>query len=140
MEMLDVLRFDLARDPGQLHELVSLQMLAAGLRHDETAVHAGADWIARQVRDGHQTLTLTEVQQAVETLQLQAGPARALVSIATLKPDPIAGDADHTIDWVDRFDGQSRFSNAVPGPPRLGLTYRRRSRPSQATCHPARPR
>lgn len=117
LRMFSVLRFDLARDPAHLQELVSLQMLVAGLRHDETAVHAGADWIARQVRDGQQTLTLPAVQQAVETLQLRAGPARAVVSIATLKPDPMAGDADHTIDWVDRFDGQSAFLKRRPLPP-----------------------
>jgi hypothetical protein len=117
LQMLSVLRFDLARDPTHLHEVVSLQMLAAGLRHDDTAVHAGADWVARQVRDGHQTLDFAAVQQAVETLRLRAGPPRTVVSIATLKPDPAAQDADYKIDWVERFDGRSAFLKRRPKPP-----------------------
>jgi len=40
-----------------------------------------------------------------------------VLSIATLKPDPLAGDADYALDWVDRFDGASDFSKRRPRPP-----------------------
>ncbi|MGH3922582.1 MAG: SAVED domain-containing protein [Pseudonocardiaceae bacterium] len=116
-ELLKVLRFDLGRDPTHLHELVSLQMLAAGLRHDDNAVHAAADWIARQVRDGHRHLDRAAIEQAVDDLGLRAGPARAVLSIATLKPDPLAVDADYALDWVERFDGDSAYLKRRPRAP-----------------------
>lgn len=117
LELFTVLRFDLGRDPTHLHELVSLQMLAAGLRHDDNAVHTAADWIARQVRDGHTHLDRVTIQQAVDNLGLRAGPARTVLSIATLKPDPLAGDADCALDWVERFDGDSAYLKRRPRAP-----------------------
>jgi hypothetical protein len=114
LELLKVLRFDLGRDPTHLHELVRLQMLATGLRHDHNAVHAAADWIARQVRDGHRLLDRAAIEQAVEDLGLRPGPARAVLSVATLKPDPLAGDADCALDWVERFEGDSAYLKRRP--------------------------
>lgn len=51
------LRFDIARDPEHVVELVQQLMFAAGLRHDEAAVHAGTDWWF--VRCGTDTDALT---------------------------------------------------------------------------------
>jgi hypothetical protein len=117
-ELLALLRFDTGRDPQHLHELTSLQMLAAGLRDDDQALDSGIDWIARQVRDGHQVLELATIVNAVGNLGLTAaGPARAVLSVATLKPDPLATDADYALDWVDRFEGASDFSKRRPLPP-----------------------
>ncbi|GGW95638.1 SAVED domain-containing protein [Streptomyces chryseus] len=116
-ELLSVLRFDLARDQTHVQDRLQLLMAVAGLRHDEHAVARGADWVAKQVREGHRTLTLDMVKAAVDTLGLKAGPARAVLSIATLKLDPLAGDADYAIDWIDRFDGSSDFTKRRPLPP-----------------------
>jgi len=116
-DLLEVLRFDLARDPTHLHDHLQLLMLAAGLRSDDPAIYAGADWVARQVRDGQRMLTLTAITEAIDSLQLRAGPTRAVVSIATLKPDPVAEEADYAIDWVDRFDGASAYSKRRPQAP-----------------------
>ncbi|GAB3163231.1 SAVED domain-containing protein [Microbispora hainanensis] len=113
-DLLGVLRFDLARDVSHLHDHLQLLMLAAGLRTDDPAIHAGADWVAREVRDGQRKLTLTAIREAIESLQLSAGPVRSVVSIATLKPDPAATEADYAIDWVDRFDGASAYSKRRP--------------------------
>jgi hypothetical protein len=113
-ELLSVLRFDLARDQTHVQERLQLLMAVAGLRHDLEAVTCGADWVAKQVRAGHRTLTLDMVKAAVDTLGLRAGPARAVLSIATLKPDPLADDADYAIDWVDRFDGPDDFTKRRP--------------------------
>lgn len=116
--LLGILRFEIGRDPQHLHELVSLQMLAVGLRHDDQAVDAAAAWVGRQVRDGHRTLDLSRIIDAVDEFDLSAGAlTRAVVSIATLKPDPLADDADYALDWVDRFDGASDFSKRRPRPP-----------------------
>ncbi len=116
-DLLEVLRFDLARDPTHLYDHVQSLMLATGLRPDDTAIHIGADWVARQVRDGQRTLTLTAITEAIDSLQLKAGPTRAVVSIATLKPDPATGDADYALDWVDRFDGASPYVKRRPQAP-----------------------
>ncbi|MCP3771550.1 MULTISPECIES: SAVED domain-containing protein [unclassified Streptomyces] len=116
-ELLSVLRFDLARDQTHVQERLQLLMAVAGLRHDEHAVTSGADWVAKQVRAGHRTLILDMVKAAVDTLGLRAGPARAVLSIATLKPDPVADDADYAIDWVNRFDGPDDFTKRRPLPP-----------------------
>lgn len=90
-------------------------MLATGLRDDDLAVDSGADWVARQVRDGRRALSLDDIRNAVSELRLDASrPGRAVLSIATLKPDPLAADADYALDWVDRFDGASAFLKRRP--------------------------
>lgn len=59
------------------------------------------------VREGRRELTPEEVRSAIDRLSLKTGPARAVLSIATLKPSSLAPSADHVIDWGDRFDGES---------------------------------
>ncbi|WP_043686581.1 SAVED domain-containing protein [Streptomyces xylophagus] len=117
LDLLRVLRFDIARDVSHLHEHLQLLMFAAGLRPDAAAVQAGADWVARQVINGQRTLSLAQITDAVQTLALTAGPNRAVVSIATLKPDPMADDADYAIDWADRFEGDTAYSKCRPKAP-----------------------
>ena len=66
-------------------------MFALGLRHDDQAVDDGAAWVARQVRDGRKRLDLDAIIRAVDEIGLAAGGSqRAVMSIATLKPDPLA--------------------------------------------------
>ncbi|MEV8099142.1 SAVED domain-containing protein [Kitasatospora sp. NPDC085879] len=114
LELLSTLRFDLAQDMVRYQEHLGLLMAVTGLRHDQRAVEEGANWVAKMVREGRRELTLEMVESAVADLGLKAGPARAVLSIATLKPDPLAPDADHTLDWVDRFDGDSDFDKRHP--------------------------
>ncbi|HJD84770.1 SAVED domain-containing protein [Kitasatospora aureofaciens] len=113
-ELLSTLRFDLAQDMVRYQEHLGLLMAVTGLRHDQPAVEDGANWVAKMVREGRRELTLDMIQAAVADLDLKAGPARAVLSIATLKPDPLALNADHTLDWVDRFDGDSDFDKRHP--------------------------
>jgi SMODS-associated and fused to various effectors sensor domain len=117
LELLAALHFDLARDPAQLHETVSLTMLVTGLRGDTAAVEAGAGWIAQQVRDGRRVLELATITEAIDTLALRAGPTRTVISIATLKPDPLSDQAQLALDWVDRFDGEDAYLKRRPKPP-----------------------
>lgn len=117
LDLLAVLRFDLARDPQHLQEHIQLLMLAAGLRTDQAAIHLATDWVARKVRDGHRELTPAMVHQALDELGLHAGTSRAIISIATLTPDLAASDADHALDWVDRFEGDSPYTKRRPRPP-----------------------
>ncbi|MFC4329165.1 SAVED domain-containing protein [Streptomyces andamanensis] len=117
IDLLSVLRFDLPLDMVWYQENLRLLMAVTGLRHDQRALEEGADWVARMVREGSRELTMAMIEAAVTELDLKAGPARAVLSIATLKPDPLASDADHAIDWIDRFDGDSDYTKRRPLPP-----------------------
>ncbi len=117
LELLAVLDFDLARDRVHLEETVKLTMLVAGLRGDDAAVAAGADWVAEQVVAGQRELDLDAIQTAVDVRALRAGPVRSIVSVATLIPDRLAAQAAYTIDWVDRFDGPDAYAKRRPKAP-----------------------
>jgi hypothetical protein len=117
LELLAVLDFDLARDRGHLEEMTRLTMLVTGLRGDIRALAAGADWVAEQVVAGLRVLDRAMIEDMVESRALLAGPARAVVSIATLTPDPLAAQARYALDWVDRFDGPDAYAKRHPKPP-----------------------
>lgn len=114
VDLLKVLRFDLARDVRHLHEHLQMLMFAAGLRFDEEAAHSGADWVARQVADGRRRLSLADIREAIREMRLAAGSSRAVLSVATLKADPMAKDADYAVDWVSRFEGASEYVKRRP--------------------------
>ncbi|MDX2408750.1 SAVED domain-containing protein [Streptomyces microflavus] len=114
LDLLSVLHFDLSVNMVKYQEHLQLLMAIAGLLHDQRALEAGTGWVAKMVRNGQRQLTQAMVEDAVEELALKAGPARAVLSIATLKPDPMAPDADHAIDWVDRFEGDSEYTKRRP--------------------------
>lgn len=117
LELLRILEFDVARDRGHLEHATSLTMLVAGLRGDSAALAAGADWVAEQVTAGHRSLDQAVIERAVESRALTAGPARAIISVATLKPDPVAAQACLALDWYERFDGPDPYVKRRPKPP-----------------------
>ena len=117
LDLLAVLDFDLARDRGHLEQVARLTMLVTGLRGDADALAAGADWVAEQVVAGRRVLDRAMIENAVHARGLRAGPARAVVSIATLTPDPLVARARYALDWVDRFDGPDAYAKRRPKPP-----------------------
>lgn len=118
LELLAVLQFDTGWDPVQLRELAGLRMRVVGLRDDAAAIDAGISWVGRQVQAGHRRIDRDILDAAITELGLDdAGPARSAVSIATLKPDHLAGDADVVIDWVERFDGEDAYRKRRPAAP-----------------------
>jgi hypothetical protein len=117
LDLLAVLDFDLARDCGHLEETARLTMLVAGLRGDAAALAAGADWVAEQVVAGRRILDRTMIEDAVQSRALCAGQARTVVSVATLTQDPLASQARHALDWVERFDGPDAYAKRRPRPP-----------------------
>jgi hypothetical protein len=117
LAMLNVLRFETARDLRHLEEAVSLLMIANGLRADHQHVRAGADWVAEQVQNGHRRLDVAMIEKAVIKREMRLEPARSMLSIATLKPDPLQAQAAHALDWVDRFAGKDAFAKRRPLPP-----------------------
>ncbi|MGO9296701.1 MAG: SAVED domain-containing protein [Streptosporangiaceae bacterium] len=100
-----------------LEEAVKLTMFAAGLRSDDLALAVGADWVAEQVVAGRRELGFDAIQHAVNSRALRNGPARTIVSIATLTPDRLAPQAAYAIDWVDRFDGPGAYTKRRPRAP-----------------------
>jgi SMODS-associated and fused to various effectors sensor domain len=117
LELLAVLDFDLSRDRSHLEETTRLTMLVTGLRGDAAALAAGEDLVAEQVVAGWRLLDCEMIESAVKSRGLRAGPARAVVSIATLSPDPLAAQARLALDWVDRFDGPDAYAKRRPKPP-----------------------
>lgn len=117
LELLEVLRFDTARDRQHVKELTRLTMLLAGLRDDDQALSLALDWVQAQVEAGRRELTADAVTAAIDELGLRAGLARTAVSIATLAPDPVAAQAPYSLDWVDRFDGETAFDKRRPRHP-----------------------
>ena len=117
LELLGVLRFQLARDPEDEARLVRLEMAVAGLRHDDRALNSGIDWIARQVIGGRRRIDPSDIRAFVETEGLRAENMRAIVSVATLRPDPVADHAVVALDWVDRFDGDDPYTKRHPRHP-----------------------
>jgi SMODS-associated and fused to various effectors sensor domain len=117
LALLSVLRFDTARDLPHVEETTSLLMAVTGLRSDPDAVHAGADWVAQQVRNGHRRIDLSMIEKAIEQEKLRVGPTRSVLSVATLKPDPLQEQAAHALDWVDRFDGGDAYAKRRPRRP-----------------------
>lgn len=114
VQLLGVLEFDYAQDSKQTNAALSTAMTAVGLRSDEQAVQSGADWVAEQVRSSRRRLTVDDVTAGIDRLDLRAGQAWKTVSIATLKPDPLAKQATVALDWVDRFDGADEWSKRRP--------------------------
>jgi hypothetical protein len=115
--LLAVLQFDLGLDPERLEQVVSLEMTIAGLRGDSAAISSGIDFVVEQVVAGRREITLSAIQEAIEARGLRVDNARAIVSIATLLPDPLARHALYAIDWVDRFEGEDANLKRRPRPP-----------------------
>lgn len=117
LELLTVLRFETGYGLNVLLDNVSNLMTAAGLRGDAAAVLLATGWIEQQVINGVRHLDAATIQAAVTDLALVAGRSWPTLSIATLKPDPLADQAVHSIDWVDRFEGDDPYTRRRPKPP-----------------------
>ena len=114
LSMLSALRFDTARDLRHVEDTTSLLMIVNGLRGEHQHVRAGADWVAEQVQNGHRRLDVTMIEAAAVDRAMRLEPARSVLSIATLKPDPLHAQAAHALDWVDRFDGADSYRKRQP--------------------------
>jgi hypothetical protein len=117
LEFLRQFHLDVAYDVERLRKDVSLLMTANGLRSDEGAVSSGADWISQQVIAGHRRISLSDINNAVTALNLQAGSPWTTVSVATIKHDQVAHQAAVSIDWVDRFTGDTDWTRVAPEQP-----------------------
>jgi hypothetical protein len=117
LDLLAVIRFDLGWDPQMLHEHLCLLMAVTGLKADANALRVATAWVEERVIAGERRLDLGAIRSAVDTLALRAGRAWPTISIACLKPDPLAAEAVCALDWVDRFEGNDPFSKRRPAPP-----------------------
>jgi len=102
-------------DPQLFHDMVR----AAGLRDNGDADRAVRDWMRGQVSQGHKAIDRAAIEEAVSELGLRDSRPRAVLSIATLKPDLMAEQADYALDWVERFDGDSAYLKRRPLAPSM---------------------
>ena len=117
MALLNDLHFDIAHELKSLCTDVALLMTANGLRSDDNAIDQCTKWVAQQVIAGHRRFTLTDINEAVTTLGLQAGSPWTTVSIATIMHDDFADQAAVSIYWVDRIAGEKPSHRVAPAPP-----------------------
>lgn len=136
MQLLQVLRFDLARDVTHLQMHLQTLMLAAGLRSNEKAMNVGADWVARQVIAGHRQISLADVQKAIKDLRLEAGPPHAVLSISDLTAANVVTpcttvEAVAPADWKQEGWSQEDDDFFVPRVNALAETVRGLTLPSR---------
>lgn len=117
LALLGVLRFETGHDLSLLLDNVTARMTAGGLRDDAAAVLVATAWIEEHVINGTRRLDADTIRAGVTELDLTVGRSWPTVSIATLKPDPLADQAAHSIDWVERFDGDDPYTRRHPKPP-----------------------
>lgn len=117
LALLTVLRFETGHDLSLVLDNVAARMTAAGLRDDPNAVLIATAWIEEHVINGTRRLDADTIGAAITELDLTVGRSWPTVSIATLKPDPVADQAVHAIDWVQRFDGDDPYTRRHPKPP-----------------------
>lgn len=117
LRLLEDLRFETGYGLNLLEENVTNLMAATGLRSDPAALLAAVAWIEQLVINTTRRIDLDTIRAAVTDLDLHAGRVWPTVSIATLKPDPVADQALYALDWVDRFDGDGPYARRRPKPP-----------------------
>lgn len=120
LRLLGDLRFETGYGLSLLEENVTHLMAATGLRSDTPALLAAIAWIEQLVIHTVRRIDLETIRAAVTDLGLHAGRVWPTVSIATLKPDPVADQALYALDWVDRFDGDEPYARRRP---RLPATW-----------------
>lgn len=117
LRILNDLRFETGYGLQLLKENVTNLMAATGLRSDTSALLTATAWIEQHVINTTQRIDLDAIRAAVTDLDLSAGRIWPTVSIATLKPDPVADQALYAVDWVNRFDGDDPYTRRRPKPP-----------------------
>jgi hypothetical protein len=117
LRLLGDLRFETGYGLQLLVENVTNLMAATGLRSDPPALLTATAWIEQLVINGTRRIELDMMRSAIADLSLSVGRIWSTVSIATLKPDPVADQALYALDWVDRFDGGDPYTRRRPKPP-----------------------
>jgi hypothetical protein len=117
LRLLEDLHFETGYGLNLLEDNVASLMSATGLRSDTPALLTATGWIEKLVINGTKRINLDTIRSAVTDLHLSAGRVWPTLSIATLKPDPVADQALYALDWVDRFDGDDPYARRRPKPP-----------------------
>jgi hypothetical protein len=117
LRLLEHLHFETGYQLKLLEDNVAILMSATGLRSDAPAIAAATGWIEQLVINGTKRINLDTIRSGIDDLHLSAGRVWPTLSIATLKPDPVADQALYALDWVDRFDGDDPYARRRPKPP-----------------------
>lgn len=117
LKMLCHLRFETGRAVNPERQYVRALMLAAGLSDDDDSIERALAEVASWVRDGKRTVTISDVNEVVERLNLRRRPPSAIWTVQAIDHDPHAGDATYSSNWVDLFDGDEPRVRVVPRDP-----------------------
>ncbi|TDV48803.1 SAVED domain-containing protein [Actinophytocola oryzae] len=107
--LFDGARLSADRLPAELAALTTLQYFEIRARRLRQDVVGLADELARRI-----PRLRGRPKAAVAELGPRDGRGRSVLSVATLRPDPMADLADHALDWVDRVDGASAYLRRRP--------------------------
>jgi hypothetical protein len=120
LRLLEDLHFETGYGLNLLEDNVANLMSATGLRSDTAALLTATGWIEQLVIAGTKRIARAAIRAAITDLHLATGRVWPTLSIATLKPDPLADQALYVLDWVDLFDGDDPYTRRRP---KLPITW-----------------
>ncbi len=117
LNMLDHLHFQTGRTVNAEVEYARAVMLAAGLDDSDDALTKGLATVRKWVVNGVRTRTTEDVLQAVEDLKLRRIEPSVVLSVQAIDTDPRADAADHVLNWLEHYDGDTARTRIVPTDP-----------------------
>lgn len=115
-EFLDFLAdFRLVTTGNETHwrDLTKPLMRLAGLRSDDEAVRVGVDLVREWVKTGAGPRTTAHIRDAVGAANLLARDGQVVLAIHAIDRPGTRNLPTLTLDWVDRFDGDSDRTRRV---------------------------
>ena len=94
-------------------EQAKAQMRLAGLRFNDEAVQTGVDIVREWVKQGLGPRTLAQIREDVGARDLLAREGQVILAIHAIDRPTSANQPTVTLDWVDRFDGDSDRNRRV---------------------------
>jgi SMODS-associated and fused to various effectors sensor domain len=114
LDFLSVLRFLHHGSEASWRERVQTVMQGLGLRHDDQAVTIGLAEVRDWVKDGRRELTVDQLREAINRLDLRIAEPEALLVVQALGQHPRAEDAVVALDWVTDFEGDNPRTRRRP--------------------------
>jgi len=113
IEFLNHLSIRIGRLYDELREDAKIEMYAAGLRFDDTAVTEGEALVRTWVTNGVRKLTTEELLTNLAFLQRENGLPKASLFVQAIDRDLSTETATIVFDWVDYFQGDEPRTRRV---------------------------
>jgi hypothetical protein len=107
LALLDVWELRWGTSLPMAEDLAAAEMRGLGLRDDTDAITRGRNFIQSLVTSGIRSLQVTELRERVRGLNLQAGRAVRVLSVAAIGPEPSAQNAHVVVDLRTAFAGRA---------------------------------